>query len=101
LAAVSASCRELLEYGAVAGQEFPLAVVADAAGRELAEALAAADEGIAARIIAASDPHTAAFAHPLLRNVLYDDIGVARRVELHRRVGEAIERRARGTCLTP
>lgn len=92
LAGLAAEGRTLLQLAAVVGQQFSIRVVAAAAGVEPAEALATMDEAFAAGIVAEHGPGDAAFAHPLLRSVLYDDIGVARRAELHHRVGEAIER---------
>jgi predicted ATPase len=94
LTGMSANCREVLEYGAVAGGEFALSVVAEAADHDIPSVLAAIAEAAAARLVRMAGPASAAFCHPLMRSVLYDDIGLARRAELHCRVAEAIEGRA-------
>ncbi len=94
LTALSNSCRKVLEYGAVAGAEFGLSLVAEAANQDISSVLAGIEEATAARIVRMAGPASAAFCHPLMRSVLYDDIGLACRAELHRRVAEAIEGRA-------
>ena len=78
------------------GTEFDISLVAAAAGRSITATDAALDPAREARVIADSPNGigTSRFRHALLRQVLHDALGPARRSDLHRRVGEAIERTA-------
>jgi tetratricopeptide (TPR) repeat protein len=83
----------LVELAAVAGPRFELAVLA-AAGYEQT-ALAAAVEHATRSGILEELPETAPsyrFTHELVRRAVYDRIASVRRVELHLRIGEALER---------
>jgi len=95
LLGVSAECREILGVAAVIGQRFDLATLADVCTQERDEVLALLDEAGRARLVVAdaSAPGQLDFSHDLLWEVLYGDLSYGRRVELHRRVGESIERR--------
>jgi tetratricopeptide (TPR) repeat protein len=88
---LSERCRALLAIAAVVGREFSLRLIADVAGRDPVEVLAGVEEAVAGGVIATIDVGRYAFAHPLLRSVMHDDIAVARRVELHERIGDALE----------
>ena len=93
LARLTDWCRSVLQVGAVAGDEFALDDLVDAGD----DALDAIDEAGAAGVLRPAGVGRWAFTHPLVRAVLYDELGVARRVRLHQRVGEALEaRRAAG-----
>ena len=88
--------RRALGIAAVIGTEFEIGLVAGAAGRSIAATDAALDPAREARVIV-DRPNvlgTSRFRHALLRQVLYDALGPARRSDLHRRVGEAIEHTA-------
>jgi class 3 adenylate cyclase/tetratricopeptide (TPR) repeat protein len=83
----------LLTLGSVIGREFDSAVVAAVAGRsnaEVVEALEAARTAGLVREVPAS-PGRFAFVHALIRHTLYEELGLARRMELHRCVGIALE----------
>lgn len=92
LAPLSAYCREVLSIAGVMGRDFDLRVlqaVADADAERLLEAL---EEAQAARVIASSGPGRYRFAHVLISDALVDGLSASRRLRLHRRVGEALER---------
>ncbi len=99
LETLSAEDQRLLEAASVAGMDFSAAVMAAAVDGDVAEVehcyqalvrqgqfLRANEERI--------DGRTAtrfAFSHALHQSVLYQRLTVARRVQLHRRIGEALE----------
>ncbi len=90
---LSDSCRRVLTIASAVGREFQLDVVeplADLAGDQVLEAL---EEAVAARLVIES-PRPAGrytFAHALIRQALYEQIGAGRRVRLHRRIAERLE----------
>lgn len=86
-------CHDLLSVAAVIGQDFGAGVLARVAGLSQAATLVALGEAVRAGIVAAPEPAGAActFAHPLMRGVLYDQLGPARRAELHAAVGAVLE----------
>ena len=88
----SAGVRNLLDVGAVVGQEFPLALCAGALGGAVDDdVIAAADEAAAAGLLVVSPGgHTWAFAHSLLRASVYESIGEATRRNLHLRVADIL-----------
>jgi tetratricopeptide (TPR) repeat protein len=87
----------VLEVAAIEGRHFQLASLERLAGRDLGALLAtlgrAGDAGIVVPVGAA--PGRWAFSHALIREVLYDDLDPARRIALHRTMGEALEERYR------
>ncbi|HXX47687.1 MAG TPA: AAA family ATPase, partial [Myxococcota bacterium] len=93
LARLSAETRELLGVAAVIGRDFPLDVLERASGLSR--------EGIAQRLAEAErareirphpdDPQAFRTVHALIQEVLYEDLGGARRRALHRRVAVALE----------
>jgi DNA-binding CsgD family transcriptional regulator/tetratricopeptide (TPR) repeat protein len=90
---LSMACNQMLAAAAVQGREFDLAVlrrVGEPDGEPLLELV---DEAEAARVIAAvlDAPGRYRFHHALIRETLYDGLGAARRVRLHRQVGVALE----------
>lgn len=91
---LSADALRLLTVAAVAGREFELSVVARADDAPIERALDLLDEGRDAAILEEFDhePNQFRFSHALIRQTLYDEASRARRVHLHRRIGEAIER---------
>jgi class 3 adenylate cyclase len=95
LALLSNGCRELLSAASVFGRECELAPLAESAGLDRERALALLDEAIAAGMVAeaASAPGRFAFTHGQVRETLYADLAYRRRIELHLRAGEALERR--------
>jgi predicted ATPase/class 3 adenylate cyclase len=83
----------LLTLGAVIGREFDVAVLAPLAELDrstVTEALAKAREVALVREVKGS-PGRFTFVHALIRHTLYDELGPARRLELHRLVAETLE----------
>lgn len=68
---------------AILGDDVPLRIVAALAELELAAAAAAADALAGADVLTASEP--VAFAHPLIRDQVYGEIGVQQRGLAHAR----------------
>lgn len=74
---------------AVLGDGAPMPVVADLADLSTADARAAGDALVAADLLApATEP---AFAHPIVRSAVYDDIPVFERSTAHRRAARLLE----------
>ncbi|HET7487044.1 MAG TPA: AAA family ATPase [Acidimicrobiales bacterium] len=91
---LSAPCRAVLEVGAVVGDQFALDVVAGVLPPDRRDAiLDAVDEAESAAVVREAGVSRWSFAHPLMRSTLYEELGVARRVRLHQRVGEVLEAR--------
>jgi AAA ATPase domain len=93
LARLSRDCRRALACGAVVGREFNR----DLLDRVLDPPLASAagtllDEARAARVVGPAPGATAGFrfAHALIRDVLYEDLALDDRSELHARVLDAL-----------
>ncbi len=90
---LSDNCQLVLVLGSVIGREFDLAAlerVSDVSSDQLLEVL---DEAARERIVTAvpGQPGRMRFAHVLIRDTLYDELTPGRRVQLHRRVGDALE----------
>ena len=97
LSQLSDECRSVLAIGAVVGDEFGLGVVRAVSGLLPDHLLELLGEGLAARVLRETGVAEYAFAHPLMRAIVHDELGVARRVRLHERVGLVLEeRRAAG-----
>src|SRR5216117_893333 len=94
LARLSPAARDLLDLAATIGVEMPVAVLAAATGQPAMQVLAALEEPLAARLVTEvhEDPRRWRFTHALVREVLYEALGPARRAALHRAIGEALER---------
>jgi len=88
------SSRALLEIAAVIGDEFALATLHALELSPPEALLRALDDAISRRILAEcpDKPGRYRFTHALIREALYDDLPLAHRVDLHTRVGEALER---------
>ncbi len=98
LARLSGSANRLLAVAAIAGAEFDSTVVGLAAGLDEEAVLGGLEESIDAGLVldgrAGSWDAGAArlrFAHALVRDAIESSLVAARRAQLHRRVGEAIE----------
>ncbi len=93
-APLSADAVQVLSAAAAVGREFDLALVGPACELPPERVLGALSEAVAVGIVA-EDPGTVGgyrFSHSLIREVLYDRLPIPARSQLHRRVGEAIER---------
>jgi DNA-binding SARP family transcriptional activator/tetratricopeptide (TPR) repeat protein len=98
LAPETATC---LRAAAVIGRDFDAAVLERVVGLSEDQFIAALEEALETAVISAqsANPGRRAttvgfgyrFAHPLIREALYEDVSVPRRARLHKRVGEALE----------
>jgi tetratricopeptide (TPR) repeat protein len=91
---LSEASRRLLGVASIFGREFALDALAHTVEQSLDAVLTTLDGPFAARVIT-EVPGTRArmrFAHVVIRECLYDEIGIARRVELHRKAAEVLER---------
>jgi len=97
LAALSERCRRALACASVLGRDFEAALVARASGLPEPELLALLEEAEAARALepVRASPGRFRFAHPLIGETLYDELGSATRARLHATVGKALEARYR------
>lgn len=83
----------LLELGAVVGSEFDVALLGLASGYDPMTILELLERPVLLDVVFRV-PATGlrfAFRHVLIREVLYEDIPAARRLVLHRKIGEALE----------
>jgi eukaryotic-like serine/threonine-protein kinase len=93
LAPLPAPCRDALTLASVVGREFGLGALQRACGLG-ADALLEVLRPALGREILVRDPRTAGryrFAHALIRETIYEDLGAAERARLHWRIGEALE----------
>ena len=94
--------RQLVETAAVIGRSFGLDTVRMASGRSDEEAVDGLDELVARGLVRELDSQGPArepgydFTHDKLRALVYEEIGLARRRLLHRRVADALARAAPG-----
>jgi len=103
---LSKECNFTLSAASAIGREFGLdvldRVVCDEVRSEMPQyaeklsrerLLEVIDEAVAARVIAPARDAVGrySFSHALVREALYEELGVTRRVRLHRRIGEVIE----------
>ena len=61
-------------------------------GLSRGELLELLEDPIAERVVAPVTPGRLRFSHALIRDVLYEELPPARRIRLHREIGEALER---------
>ncbi|MCA1682529.1 MAG: protein kinase [Actinobacteria bacterium] len=90
---LSAPCRDLLASAAVIGREFGVSLleaVSPLDATTIAEGLREAHDAAIVQPVA-DEVGRYAFAHGATRDALYESLPTARRVELHKAVGEALE----------
>src|SRR5881296_300862 len=93
LGPLPAPCRDALTLASVVGREFGLGAVQHACGLG-ADALLDVLGPALGREILVRDPRTAGryrFAHALIRETIYEELGAAERARLHGRIGEVLE----------
>jgi tetratricopeptide (TPR) repeat protein len=91
LGSISPQLRGLLEIASVIGPEFQVTTLASVGSSEPDAVMRILDEGLTANLVVAHGVTRFRFAHGLLRETLYDALPAARRIELHRTVGSALE----------
>jgi DNA-binding SARP family transcriptional activator len=93
LGRLSAESQHVLTLASVLGREMDLGALERLTQRASEELLEVLDEAVAARVLTAvpGAPGRVRFAHALIRETLYDQLTAPRRVQLHRRAGEALE----------
>jgi AAA ATPase domain len=94
LAPLTADALLVLSAAAVVGREFDLSLVGPACRLPTERLLAGLSEAVALDVVTEGDGGAGRyrFSHALIREVLYERLPIPARMDLHRRVGEAIER---------
>jgi DNA-binding SARP family transcriptional activator len=94
IARLPPSTAEVLSVGAIAGRDFDVEVVAEAAAVEVEAALEAIDAAVAAGLVAEDEQRLGwfHFTHALVTEALYAVTTRLRRVRRHRRIGVAAAR---------
>jgi DNA-binding SARP family transcriptional activator len=90
---LSENCRLVLVLASVLGQEFELAALERVSEVSADQLLGVLDEAARERVVAdvPGQPGRIRFTHVLIRDTVYDDLTPGRRMQLHRRVGDALE----------
>ncbi|HEY4281125.1 MAG TPA: BTAD domain-containing putative transcriptional regulator [Conexibacter sp.] len=90
---LSEDCRRLLAVASVVGREFTSAALAHADHVDPETITETLEPALAAKLLKsiAGAPGHFRFAHELVREVLYDELAISRRMHLHRAVAEALE----------
>lgn len=93
LAHLSPACVDVLRLASVMGRDFSVDVIARASDLPTADLLGILDEAISMRIVVEvpGDLGRLRYGHALVRDAVYAELSAARRVELHRLVGETLE----------
>jgi DNA-binding SARP family transcriptional activator len=90
VARLSASAGRAMSVAAIAGPMFSFVLLERVLG-ERSAVLDALDEAVAAGLLTEAGHGNYAFAHALVRQTIYRQLGSARRMRLHRQIGEALE----------
>lgn len=95
LSRLSDDANETLRTAAVVGREFPFDVVAEIDEQPEDVVLGHVEDALGAQLLTevSGAPGRMAFAHALVRTTLLEELSTTRRIRLHRRIGEALERR--------
>jgi tetratricopeptide (TPR) repeat protein len=96
LARLSPTSNQLLRFAAVIGRTFRFSLIEDLTGLDETVVLDALEEAVSARVIVEKPeaPGSFSFTHVMIQETLYTGMSAARRMRLHRRIGETIERGA-------
>jgi DNA-binding SARP family transcriptional activator len=90
VARLSGPAARALRVAAVAGPKFSFVLLERVLGDGFG-VLDAVDEAVAAGLLTEAGHGEHAFAHALVRQTIYEQLGSARRTRLHRQLGEALE----------
>ena len=95
---ISERCNHVLGIASVLGREFTLDVLGELSERALDELLDILDEASTARLVSDTPGMLGGmrFSHSLIRDTMYEDMSASRRVRLHRRAAELLERIKKG-----
>jgi DNA-binding SARP family transcriptional activator/tetratricopeptide (TPR) repeat protein len=96
LTTLSADAREVVGIASVIGRDFDASLIESLPAMPRDEPLIVAlDECLGAALIRdePGEPGRYRFAHPLIREAVYDGLGAARRAKLHAQVAHALQRR--------
>ena len=93
LSRLSDECNRVLTIASVMGREFELEVLQHVSELTEDQLVEAVEEAVGAAVL--TEVHGSAtrysFSHALVRQTLYDELTMIRRVRLHRRIGESME----------
>ena len=95
---LSPDADRVLEVAAVIGLHVEVAVLEQVAGLGADAVLDALDEAAAARLLAETNVGRYRFVEPLVRDVVYHQLGATRRARLHAAVGQALEHLGAGNA---
>jgi len=90
LSRLSDHTNEVLQFAAVIGRSFDLAVLEHLVDHDRDDVVASLDEAVEARVITETDVASYMFSHALVRSALYDELRPTRRARLHERVAQAL-----------
>ena len=95
---ISERCNHVLGIASVLGREFTLDVLGELSERPADELLDVLDEAAAARLVSETPGVLGGmrFSHSLIRDTMYEEMSASRRVRLHQRTGELLERLRKG-----
>lgn len=90
---LSERTNSMLVNAAALGAEFAITPLAELAGASAQEVFDCLDEAAGLRVIVAEQESRGRyrFAHPLLREVLYENLSTARKFELHAKIAQLLE----------
>jgi DNA-binding SARP family transcriptional activator len=93
LSRLSDGANRVLQAAAVAGRDFDVALLERLDALAGVDALAAVEEAAAAQLVREDGvrPGRYGFAHPLVRETVYEELSLTRRVRLHGAVADALE----------
>ena len=90
---LSEEANEMLKMAAAVGREFELAVLERLNGKPRDALLDAIEQAVESQVVSEADRggERYAFSHALVRETLYAELTGPKRIEVHRRIGEALE----------
>lgn len=100
LSRLSEEANETLRTAAVVGRDFSIDVVAEVSGDPEDDVLQHVEEALRSQLVheVPDAPGRMSFAHALVRSTLLEELSTTRRVRLHRKVGEVLERDPRSSA---